>query len=122
MPQTPDTEQQLIERLRAYDRSRPYLASSARGTRTLYPRINPDGPEAADRIEANHARIAELEGLISEESIKAIADDIAGSIVEPRPDVVAIRHSAMVRLGARLRKPLKCDRERALKATGANHD
>jgi hypothetical protein len=59
------------------------------------------------------------QGLISEESIEALAADIACAVISPLPDAVALRHSAMVRLGERLRSPLPNDLRRAASAIEA---
>jgi hypothetical protein len=50
-----------------------------------------------------------LRALVSVESIERLAADIACAIVEPRKDLVALRHNAMVRLGERLRNPYSRD-------------
>jgi hypothetical protein len=49
---------ELTERLTAYDRAQPSAIASARGTRTIYPLINPDGPKAANRIASLNAELA----------------------------------------------------------------
>jgi hypothetical protein len=63
-------------------------------------------------LTARNKALEELALLVSEESIEAMADDIACAVVEPRADVVAMRRSAMIRLGERLRAPLSTDLKR----------
>jgi hypothetical protein len=65
--------------------------------------------EAADALEKLEAENTLLKALISPESIERFATDIACAIIEPRQDLVALRHGAMVRLGERLRNPYSRD-------------
>jgi hypothetical protein len=50
-----------------------------------------------------------LRGLISEQSIERLAEDIAIACVDCRQEIKEVRHRAMVRLGERLRNPLPSD-------------
>jgi hypothetical protein len=55
------TAGKIVERLRAYDSSCPKdIPCVGRGTRTVYPLVNPDGPEAADFVEQQAATITSL--------------------------------------------------------------
>lgn len=70
-------------------------------------------------IVLDRSATATLEQLISEESIARIADDIACAVGDCHEEITKTRHSAMVRLGERLRNPLPIDLERAAKAGDA---
>jgi hypothetical protein len=76
--------------------------------------------QAAERIQAQDATITRLtaerdalRGLISEQNIERLAEDIAIACVDCRQEIREARHRAMVRLGERLRNPLPSDIVRA---------
>ena len=56
--------------------------------------------------------LATARWLISAENIEHLAADIADACVNPMPMTRKARHTAMVRLGQRLRKPLTMDLNR----------
>jgi hypothetical protein len=74
--------------------------------------------ELSERVRVLEADNALLRGLISEPSIEALAEDIAVACVDCLPNNVKLRHSAMVRLGKRLREPMEHDKARALLTDG----
>jgi hypothetical protein len=109
-----------------FDPSRDGLAHSLRtawqwcsGYEPSWSLLLKEADEAADRLDKLEAENALLKGLISEESIEAMAQDIACAVMDGGYNVTATRHSAMVRLGKRLREPLPVDLRRTAQAIEA---